>query len=389
MKILQMIPVFYPAFAYGGTVSAALNISKELVNRGHEVTVFTSDTIDKSTRQTIPYLEYEGIKIHYFRNLSNRMAWNRYIFNPGMIRALQNNIRNFDVVHLHGARNFQNIVAVHYANKSKIPYVLQAHGSLPTETKGLIKKIYDKAWGYKTIEGASSLFALTQTEADQYRRLGGDASKLKIIPNGIDLTQFTHLPLRGTFREKNGLSKNDLILLFLGRINIIKGIDLLVEAYCKLIKEIPNLRLVITGPDDNFLSTINDQLQELQPSVAPIFTGPLYGSDKIEAYVDADVYVLPSRYEAFPNTVLEAWACGVPVIVTDGCAIADIVKNAGLVSRIDADDIKNQIKSILIDDESRKYIGLAGKNLCSERFSITSIVNMMESAYYDINITET
>ncbi|HPP45823.1 MAG TPA: glycosyltransferase, partial [Methanomassiliicoccaceae archaeon] len=108
MKILHMNPAFYPAFAYGGTVNVSYNLCKELVKRGHDVTVYTSDTIDEHKRHLQRYSIQEGIKIHYFKNLSNSLAWRRFFFYPGLIIALKNNIQRFDVIHLHDLRNFQN-----------------------------------------------------------------------------------------------------------------------------------------------------------------------------------------------------------------------------------------------------------------------------------------
>jgi glycosyltransferase involved in cell wall biosynthesis len=144
MKILQMIPAFYPALAYGGTVNVAYNISKELAKRGHEVTVYTSDTLDKDSRQKENFTVINDIKVYYFKNISNRLAWARFVLNTGVISALRKNINDFDIIHLHGFRNFQNVFCNYYAKEHNIPYVLQAHGDLPyANQKILIKKVID------------------------------------------------------------------------------------------------------------------------------------------------------------------------------------------------------------------------------------------------------
>ena len=96
------------------------------------------------------------------------------------------------------------------------------------------------------------------------------------------------------------------------------------------------------------------------------FTGPLYDKDKLEAYVDADVYVLPSIYEAFPNTVLEAWASGTPIIVTDKCGLADIVENAdaGYVIKYDKTQLAETIKNMIINKiTARDNCIFIGRNL--------------------------
>ena len=171
MKILQMIPAFYPAMAYGGTVNVAYNMCKELVKRGHEVTVFTSDAFDKDSRQKEKYAIIDGIEVYYFRNISNKLAWSRFVLNTGVISALHKNIKYFDIIHLHGYRNFQNIFCYYYANRYKVPYVLQAHGSLPHfNQKQLMKKSIDSIIGYKILQNASRVIALNKTEADQYKK---------------------------------------------------------------------------------------------------------------------------------------------------------------------------------------------------------------------------
>ena len=112
-----------------------------------------------------------------------------------------------------------------------------------------------------------------------------------------------------------------------------------------------------------------------------IVTGPLYDREKLEAYVDADVYVLPSIYETFPNTVLEAWACGTPVVVTDRCGIADLVNKVGYVVEYDENQLQDAIFKFLSDEELRKRLEAAGKKLVREEFSWGKVVGKIERLY--------
>ncbi|NIT57028.1 MAG: glycosyltransferase, partial [Aliifodinibius sp.] len=206
-----------------------------------------------------------------------------------------------------------------YARKYSIPYVLQARGSLITYFyKGWQKRIFDVIWGRRILKDAAKLVALTPIEAEQYRNMGISEDKIEIIPNGIELSEFENLPERGRFRRKHDLGDDQRVILYLGRIHKIKikGLDLLVRAFAELTKPLNSVKLVIAGPDDGYLSSLKKLITDLGISNEVLFTGHLYGEDKVEAYVDADVFVLPSTYEIFGNVVLEACACGTPVIVT-------------------------------------------------------------------------
>lgn len=383
MKILQMNPAFYPAMAYGGTVTISYQISKELVRRGHEVTVYTSDTLDKNRRQETKFSEIDGIKVYYFRNLSNTLAWHRFVVTPGLISQLSKEIKNFDIVHLHGTRNFQNIFVHHYAKKYGIPYVLQAHGSSPRIIeKKRLKKLYDWVWGYNILRDASKVVALTKIETEQYKKMGVDENKIEIVPNGIDLSEYENLPKRGGFRRKYKIKDDEKIILYLGRIHKIKGIDLLVKAFADLIKELDNIGLVIVGPDDGFLSTLKKQIKDLKISNRILFTGPLYERDKLRAYIDADVYVLPSVYETFGITVLEASACGTPIITTNnGDELDWIDDKVGYVVEYGKDQLQDAIVKMLSDKELRRRFGEEGKRLVREEFGWDKSVKRLEVLY--------
>jgi len=291
-------------------------------------------------------------------------------------------IQNFDVIHLHDSRCFQGIIAHHYARKYNIPYVLQAHGAvLPFFQKQQLKKIFDIVIGYKILKDASRVIALTKTEAEQYKKMGVDENKIEIVPNGIDLSEYENLPDRGVFRRKYGIKSNEKIVLYLGRIHRIKGVDILVKAFSDLVNKMEGVTLVIAGPDDGFLSTLKAQIEDLKIGERILFTGPLYEQDKLEAYVDADVYVLPSIYETFPATVLEACACGTPVIITDRCGIADFVDKVGYVVKYDKNQLRDAIFKILSDKGLGKRFGDRGRKMVEECFDWSTVIKQIEKLY--------
>ena len=115
-----------------------------------------------------------------------------------------------------------------------------------------------------------------------------------------------------------------------------------------------------------------------------LFTGSIYGREKLSAYVDADVYVLPSLYESFSNTVLEAWACGTPVIVTESCAISTAVRDAGIVVKRDSNELAEGIKKIFLNDTLSNEFCRKGKALIKNEFDIESVTTKIEDCYFKI-----
>lgn len=385
MKILQVTPTFVPS-NFGGVKVMSHKISKTLTKRGHEVVVYTTDAdIGRSRLRDIQDIKnVDGIKVRYFRNPSNLLAYKYRLFLPlGIILAAKKEIRSFDMIHLHDFRTFENIVVRHYAQKYGIPYVLQARGSLPRiMTKQKLKQIYDIFWGYRLLRDASRLIALTETEAEQYKSMGVKEDKIEIIPNAIDLSEFENLPEPGKFRRQYGLDNNQKLILYLGRIHKIKGLDLLAEAFATLSKELKHAKLAITGPDDGYLPSLKKLITDLEISDKVLFTGPLYGRAKVEAYVDADVYVLPSRYEIFGSTVLEACACGTPIVLTDRCGTANIIDGqAGFAVPYDKDALSSAILRMLSDDKMRQEFGEKGKSLVRRKFNWEKIAVQVENLY--------
>lgn len=389
MKILQVIPYFFLSWAGGSPVELIYNLSKSLLDRGHQVTIYTTDALNEKRKlgYRTRILNMDGVKVCEFKSLSGKLG-RRYPFHisPAMIPMMARQTATFDIIHLHEYRTFQNIVAHQYAQKRDVPYVLQAHGSLPRiMAKQKLKQVYDNLWGSRLLNDASRVIACNSMEAEQYKGMGVSEDKIEIIPYGIDLSVFDNLPKRGEFRRKYDLGSAQRIILYLGRIHKIKGLDLLAKAFTDLPKALSNIKLVIVGPDDGYLPALKKLITGLGISDKVLFTGPLYGQEKLEAYVDADVYVLPSVYEIFSVTLLEAFACGTPVIATDRCGIADVINGqAGLVVPYDKEQLQQALLHMLSDDKMRREFGEKGKLLVREKFNWEKIAEQVERVYEDI-----
>lgn len=381
MKILHVTKTFKPFWEFGGVARVSYEMTRHLLDRGHEITVYTIDGFSSIKKvESNKLIDVDGLNTYYFYNLLRYFPGHLEIISPGSIlNIIEKNVNNFDLIHFHDLRTSLTVITAYYAKKNNIPYIIQAHGSLITFfQKQKLKKIFDLFFGYKILNGASKVIALTRTEAEQYKKMGVDENKIEVMPNGINLSEYENLPERRGFRSKYGIKSTGKIVLYLGRIHKIKGVNLLVEAFCDLVNKMEDVKLVIVGPDDGFLSTLKTQIMDLKIGDRILFTGPLYEMDKLEAYVDADVYVLPSVYETFSVTVLEACACGTPVIVTDRCGIADVVGKVGYVVEYNKDQLKNAIFEVLSDEGMRRRFGEKGKKLVREEFDLDEILRIYE-----------
>jgi len=375
MRILQVIPRFNPIL--GGGVNVVYNISKELVKRGHQVTIATTKcNFDGNTRNEITRFGIEVLPFDYLFDL------HLFIPSPSMDKWLQKNIRNFDIIHMHGARSYQNNLISKYAKKYNVPYVLQPHGSIQRiiDIK-LLKLMYDFIYGNTILFSSSRIIALHRLEVEQIKNRGVDEDQIDIIPNGVDLLEFSNLPPGGQFKNKYKIN-NKKMILFLGRIHKIKGLNLLIKAFGDLINDFEDIVLVIAGPDDGFLKSVQKQVASTGLGSKIIFTGPLYGNEKLEAYVDSDVYVLPSIYETFPLTIMEACACGIPIVTTTRCGISDIVNNkVGYSTEYNKDQLRQALVEILTDHNLRETFGEEGRRLVKDQFNWAKIADKLENTY--------
>jgi glycosyltransferase involved in cell wall biosynthesis len=387
MNILQVSTSFKPSWETGGTVRVVYEISRELVKRKHNVTVYTTDRGQKrvDVLKNRP-VNVDGILVYYFRNLSNYLAMKMKIVTPYYLLFVAKNIEKYDVIHVHEHRTIMTVIIHHYSKKYGIPYIIQSHGSVGYINKGLFKKIFDWLWGYTILHDASKLIALTQTEFNQYVEMGVPKKKIEIIPNGINLSDYQNLPERGRFKMKYSIGKDEKVILFLGRINKIKGLDLLIKSFYEILKEIKDIKLVIVGPDDGFMNDLKKILKELKLEHEILVIGPVYDKDKLNAYVDAYVYVLPSIYETFPMTVIESLACNTPAIITDRCGLADLFKqnNIGYIVKYKKSNLVQSLTEILLDEEIRENFSRNCRDVVEEKFNLKNSVKNLELLYDNI-----
>jgi glycosyltransferase involved in cell wall biosynthesis len=177
------------------------------------------------------------------------------------------------------------------------------------------------------------------------------------------------------------------IVLFIGRLHHKKGLDLLIAAFDRLRSTRPDARLLIAGPDaDGYGAKVRGWVRDRGLDDLVLFAGMLEGGDVVQAYVDADVFVLPSYSENFGMTVVEAMACQTPVVISDQVNIHAEISEAGcgLVVPCDADRIATAMHKVLENETGRKTMGVAGRLTARQRFAWSAIVERVISRYADV-----
>ncbi|NCN82802.1 MAG: glycosyltransferase [Candidatus Pacebacteria bacterium] len=330
MKILHVVPYFAPAWAYGGPPKAVLEIAKNQVRAGHKVFILTTTAFEKN--QTLPAgLEaIEGITVTRLPNLSNWLMWHFHFCTPiGAQSYLRQN--QFDVIHLHEVRTLLNLFTLLFGKTKK--YFLSPWGTLPfNNSQSLIKKLFDLPLIPLLKKKIATSFAQTEHEALVLETFLSQ-KQTKIIPLGIDFTEFKKLPSKLQAREKLNLDPSAFYFLFLGRFSPHKGLKNLITAFAQLEKQNLHARLLLVGRDDGYLNTIHQLIEtnSLQDSVT--INTPLYGQDRLLAYCAADTFVFtPTVYEETGTVCLEALACNLPVITSEQAAIPFMRKEDGVIT---------------------------------------------------------
>jgi len=385
MKIAEVVST--PPFAWttGGPARAVYDLSKSLAHRGHKVTILTTNLFhgdSSSGRNNAPEIR-NGVSLRYFSVMGGYLAWKyKAYFSPGLLVHLMTRMKTYDVVHLQDLISPQAVVTVFSSRLNHVPCVLTPHGCIPWLCRrNIVSRLYYRLFGFRILKNAVTIIALTGTEKKELCGLCVPEEKIVVIPNGITLSDYETLPEKGLFRKRYHIADHEKMILFLGRVNRIKGIDLLVDAFSTLVDDHPSFRLVIAGRDEGFLKELKEQADRLAATDRIVFTGQLGEEEKRAAYTDADVYVLPSVHEGFPITVLEAMACGTPVIVTKGCNISEVVEGCGLVVDNDRDSISGAILTMLEDNGLREHLATQGRLKVRNEFSWDSIAKKIEAAY--------
>lgn len=377
MRILFAITVFPPSKIYGGPATVALNQAKELAKRGHEVTVVTSNVLTLHPRQHIAAKEadMEGVRVKYFPTWVMLPRFSALV-SFGLWKWLRLSIKEYDVVHVHFARDWIPMIVAREAVRQKVRVFLQPHGMLG-RTDG-IRKYLDRMLIARTLRFATGILCLQETEVQNITSICPDAHTW-IVPNGV--------AMRTTDKAWSVDALGNKTVLFLGRLHPHKRVMLFIEAARLLIEAGHQMRFRIAGPDEGDLLRAQKCVKEYGIDKFVEFIGPLPHVQVTEEFVRASIYILPSITEAFPMAMLEAMGLGLPVIVTNGIHIRDLLeyRQAAMIVSPTPQSIAAGIIELFGNPDLATQYSENGRRLVADELTIHKVVTRLASIYQGIH----
>jgi glycosyltransferase involved in cell wall biosynthesis len=386
MKVLQVIPGTSTNF--GGPSVALTDMSRLLCAKGIETSILTTNIDPAMGRMRVPLgvpTEQRGARVVY----CNVWPRTRYAFSTSLARTLFQTAHLYDVIHIHWLYNFAPLAAAMAARRAKVPYVLQPNGSLDPnlmKKNRIFKKIYNSSIGKYIIENASGIIYTTQTE-QRLASIPKDRIPSHIVPVGLDGEEYVRLPTRGRFRGQFPEFADKFIVLFLSRINHQKGLDLLIPAFRIVAAKHSRAHLVIAGSDgDGYGRQVRQWVGEAGLSNRVSFVGRVPDELKLAAYVDADLFVLPSYAENFGAVVTEALACRCPVVISNRVNICDEIAaaEAGIVTECTVASVADGMALVIESPDLARRLGQNGYDLVQRKFTWDVALEKMIPIYREL-----
>jgi glycosyltransferase involved in cell wall biosynthesis len=298
---------------------------------------------------------------------------NQRFFVPRLsLREIDAVVENADVVHLLGHWTALNALVFKACQRHGKPHVFCPAGALRPYGRSLaLKRAYQLLVGRNIVRSAAACVAITDDERTDFVNRGISPERIEVIPNGIDPEQF-ELPegpdAEQRMRERFGIQSSPFVL-FLGRLNEIKGPDLLLDAFVRIADKYPELHLVFAGPDGGMLGTLRATCEKRSLVQRVHFVGYLDVAEKAVALRAAVLLAIPSRQEAMSLVVLEAGIVGTPVLFTTSCGLNEISRiGAGTMVGVSEAAIADGLCSSLSNQASSRAAAKRLNKLIRENY---------------------
>jgi glycosyltransferase involved in cell wall biosynthesis len=386
MRILHVIPSL--AASFGGPPKAAVEMCRELARRGHDVTIYTTAMeADGRGRRTGSFAlsAAERFTIKYFRLALPGL----FGISPELARTARRTIATFDIVHIHSLYRFPCTAAAIYARRRGVPYIVRPHGTLDPfifRRHRAAKSMYEALFERRNLEAAAAVHFTTMEEMELARSCGINFRGV-VVPLGVAHARGAVERQPREMNRRWPHTQGKKTILYFGRLNFKKGLDLLAQAFGAVARQRADVHLLIAGPDDEGYGRRVRQWLAAQSVLEQVtFTGMLTGAAQDSVLCGADLFVLPSYSENFGLAVVEAMAAGLPVVISDRVNIWREVQQAGagLITNCEPSEVANAILALLDSQPLRHTAAEAGLRLVRERFTWEAAGQKMIEVYREL-----
>lgn len=358
----------------GGLRSTILPLAKEIARCGQDVHVLCNTAVNVSSAGRNP------AHLLTFRSTGPR----QFGFMPGMRKILAS--ISADIVHAHGLWMYPSIVATLWGRQNSGPRMVSPHGMLndfaldiSQRKKALALSLYEM----RHLRDADCIHALNEAELRAIRDFGL-SNPVCVIGNGVSVPPNDMVHRSPPWDESWQGKRN--VMLYLGRLHHIKGVDELINSWHQLCieKVTEDWVLVIAGGGtEDYQSKLRNLVNRLGLENSVVFIGSQFGDNKAACFMNSDAFVLPSNSEGFPVTILEAWSYKLPVAMTRACNVPEGFEDGAaieiLTAELGADGGLREL--VEMRSEDRENMGRRGYRLVNKDFLWSKIGSNMLAVY--------
>jgi glycosyltransferase involved in cell wall biosynthesis len=382
MKIVNSTIRYYPAV--GGVEDYVRNLSSRLTKLGNKINIVTTDLNRHHTLERLEGVSksiVDGIPVSYNKTLP--FIARKYTLAPGMLFDCLR--LNPDIIHGHSYMFCSADLARTASLIKNKPFVFNPYLS-GENTPSLYGKLYRKIIG-NSLFNADCVIVISPYEKELIHSWGFNPKRIEEVSPGVDLTEFDKSDnSKQDIYEKNNIF-SEYKILFSGRIDYMKGIDVLVKAAREITKQIKDISFVITGPDFGYKKELLKMIKEYKLEKYFKFLGSVPRKDLIELYKQCSLFAFPSRYEAFGIVAAEAMAAKKAVVATNYSAIPNVVcdKETGLLFEKDnAKDLAEKVLLLLKDEKLSIQMGESGYNRVKQNYNWDKNAEKLNKIYKEL-----
>lgn len=360
-----------------GLVKHIIEIARRVKRAGNDVAIISRETEIKTNDFPIHKLRFTGNSIPFLRNL---------IFPFNSLSTL----KKFNLIHTqYHPGIFAGNIAAEFLKK---PHVFTYHGFAPIRSwrnyKQKLKMIDHRLGTFLALRSKISKIITVShfLEEELMQKYFVQKDKIRVVYNGVDAERFNH-NLSGDSIKKLHKLENCPVVLYLGRLSPYKGLQFLIKAVPKVLREVPTTKFLVSGAMRYDVADLSRLIKSLKVKDAIIFTGYVSNRKVPELYAACDVFCYPSLWEGFGLTPAEAQACGKPVVAFNNCAIPEVVDNGRtglLVEPKNVEALAEALVSLLQDKERRIHMGLNARDRVLQLFSWDKAAQQTLQVYHEV-----